>query len=177
MAEAIVPAPDRRAALLEGLADHVLAHGLASASLRPLAEAMGTSDRMLLYYFKDKADLVGAILETIAGRMTALLAQLQALQPQPYDVMRARLTGMMLDDALWPYMRLWLELASRAASGDAMARTTGEGIARGFLALCEALLDTPRPTRRSDATRLLIAVEGAVLLKSLGLADEVKQTL
>ncbi len=171
------PAPDRRTALLEGLADHVLAHGLASASLRPLAEAMGTSDRMLLYYFKDKAELVAAILQTIAARMTALLAPLQALPPQPFDALRKLLTRAMLDDGLWPYMRLWLELASRAASDDAVARATGEAIARGFLALCEKLLDTPAPGRRADATRLLMAVEGAVLLKSLGLADEVVQTL
>ena len=38
---------DRRALLLGKLADHVLAHGLSASSLRPLAKAAGTSDRML----------------------------------------------------------------------------------------------------------------------------------
>ena len=50
----MVEASDKRAALIDKLADHVLADGLLHASLRPLAKAVGTSDRMLLYYFKDK---------------------------------------------------------------------------------------------------------------------------
>jgi len=32
----------------------VLEHGLIGLSLRPLAAALGTSDRMLLYHFRDK---------------------------------------------------------------------------------------------------------------------------
>ena len=38
-----------RTRLLDRLAAHVIAHGLSAASLRPLAKAAGTSDRMLMY--------------------------------------------------------------------------------------------------------------------------------
>jgi len=41
-------ATDRHDALIDWLADHVLAHGLSASSLRPLAKAAGTSGRMLL---------------------------------------------------------------------------------------------------------------------------------
>lgn len=167
--------PDRRTALLDVLADHVLAHGLAAASLRPLAKAAGTSDRMLLYYFKDKADLTAAVLETIAARIAAILAPPEAIHPKPFETVRRDLTTTLLDASLWPYMRLWLELASRAANGDPLARETGEAIARAFLTLAASLLDTPAPAL--DATRLLIAIEGAVLLKSLGLEAEVRAAL
>lgn len=47
----------RRQAALERMADHVLAAGLRGASLRPLAQVAGTSDRMLLYYFTNKGEL------------------------------------------------------------------------------------------------------------------------
>jgi len=40
---------DRRQAALERMADHLLREGMTGASLRPLAAAAGTSDRMLLY--------------------------------------------------------------------------------------------------------------------------------
>ena len=156
----------------------MLAHGLAAASLRPLAKAVGTSDRMLLDYFPDKTALIGAILETIAARLSAQLVPPADAVPQPFDALRRQLTTAMLDDALWPYMRLWLEIASQSAAGDRICRQTGEAIARGFLAMAASLLDSPdQETRRRDATRLLIAVEGAVLLRSLGLAEEVRQTL
>ena len=42
--------------------DYVLEHGLIGLSLRPLAAALGTSDRMLLYHFGTKDDLVAAVL-------------------------------------------------------------------------------------------------------------------
>ena len=53
---------DRRAAWLDGMAQHVLTHGLTHASLRPLAQAVGTSDRMLIYHFGSKEGVVGALL-------------------------------------------------------------------------------------------------------------------
>jgi AcrR family transcriptional regulator len=42
---------DRRHDLAEAATDYVLEHGLLDLSLRPLAAALGTSDRMLLYHF------------------------------------------------------------------------------------------------------------------------------
>ena len=58
--------PDtRRAAILERIADHILANGLSASSLRPLAKAAGTSDRMLLYYFADKAEIITAALGVV----------------------------------------------------------------------------------------------------------------
>lgn len=162
---------DRRAAILERLADHMLARGLSASSLRPLAKAAGTSDRMLLYYFADKDELVAATLEVVAARLTALLAA-RTGAPLPYDALLAKLVETLLDDALWPYMRLWLELASMAAGGDPLAKRVGEQLGRGFLAWDMAQLDCPDPAMRmAQAARLLLTIEGLVLLKSIGLDD------
>ena len=49
---------ERREAAIERMADYVLSEGLGAATLRPLAAAAGTSDRMLLYYFADKDELL-----------------------------------------------------------------------------------------------------------------------
>jgi len=42
---------DRREDLLDRVTDHVLEHGLIGLTLRPVAAAIGTSDRMLIYHF------------------------------------------------------------------------------------------------------------------------------
>ena len=65
--------PHRRAATLEKAADYVLEHGLAGLSLRPLAKALGTSPRMLLYDFGTKERLVDEILAEIRRRLAAML--------------------------------------------------------------------------------------------------------
>ena len=164
----------RRDALVECLADHVLAHGLGSASLRSLAAAADTSDRMLLYYFPDKAALVAAVLDRIAHRMMAILSEVEASSQLSQADFEHRLLPIVLDDTRWPFMQLWLEIASIASRGDSMYRQVGERIARGFLAwTANQLLASSDAERQELATRALMTVEGAVLLKSLGLGDAV----
>jgi AcrR family transcriptional regulator len=52
----------RRTELLERAYRYVLEHGLADLSLRPLASAIGSSPRVLLYLFGSKDGLVKALL-------------------------------------------------------------------------------------------------------------------
>jgi AcrR family transcriptional regulator len=160
---------ERRAAILDSLTDHVLAQGLSAASLRPLARAAGISDRMLLYYFKDKAEVIAAVIALVAARMIAAMEAHTARTPLPVAELRTQLAAVIFADEFWPYMRLWLEIASLAARGDAFYRTVGEQIGRGFLAWGRAQLDSKDPDR--DAARLLVSLEGMLVLKSLGLDD------
>ncbi len=62
-----------RARLLAAIVDYVLTHGLADLSLRPLAAAVGSSPRMLLYHFGSKDDLVIAVIEETRRRHAQLL--------------------------------------------------------------------------------------------------------
>lgn len=70
------PRPGRREALAEAATDYVLRHGLIGLSLRPLAAALGTSDRMLLYHFHGKDDLVATVLRVANDRSIAAVAAL-----------------------------------------------------------------------------------------------------
>jgi AcrR family transcriptional regulator len=60
--------PDRRAELLDEVADYILSNGLADLSLRPLAAAINTSPRMLLYFFETKEQLIADALAHIRAR-------------------------------------------------------------------------------------------------------------
>ena len=64
--------------LLDLVTDHVLAHGLIGLTLRPLAAAVGTSDRMLIYHFGSRDALVSAVVaratDRAVGRIDALPA-------------------------------------------------------------------------------------------------------
>ncbi len=165
---------DRKTALIGELADHVLANGLGGASLRLLAAAVGTSDRMLLYYFPDKAALIAAVLQEVAVRMTMLLDLQRGSQPVSAAALEGRMLPLVLDPAVWPFMQLWLEMAALAARGDATCALVGNGIAEGFVTWLESQLDIAEPVERSStALQLLMKIEGALLLKSLGLGERV----
>ncbi len=79
------PDTPRREELAQAATDYVLEHGLIGLSLRPLAAAVGTSDRMLLYHFEDKADLVATVLRVSNDRSVAAVRAL----PRSADVRSA----------------------------------------------------------------------------------------
>ncbi len=154
----------RRAALLDAMADHLLAHGLAGSPLRALGRAAGTSDRMLLYYFPDKDALLRALLAKVAARLLELLG---AAGDAP------RAPGALLAE-LWAaargpghaFMLLFLELAARAGRGEEPYRAAAAALAGGFRDWAAARLDAP-----DDAAAVLAALDGAFLLLAAGRAD------
>ena len=75
----------RRDEVAEAATDYVLEHGLVGLSLRPMAAALGTSDRMLLYHFDGKDDLVATVLRVSNDRSVAEIR----LLPASVDVRRA----------------------------------------------------------------------------------------
>jgi AcrR family transcriptional regulator len=105
----------RREELAEAATDYAIEHGLIGLSLRPLAVALGTSDRMLLYHFRDKDDLVATILRTSTTRSVASIRALPAstdLRAAVLDLWHAASTG-----RLQACQRLYVEAASLGLFG------------------------------------------------------------
>jgi AcrR family transcriptional regulator len=161
---------DRREAAIERMADHVLAEGLAAATLRPLAAAAGTSDRMLLYYFADKDELLTATLARIATRMVAQLDGAIPVEPRrPFAVLLEQVWAAMASESLQPFMPLWLDLASGAARGLQPHRDVAGQIADGFLAWVAIRLQPQTDGEPSSSAPLFLAsIEGMYLLKAIG---------
>ena len=161
---------DRREAAIERMADHVLAEGLSASTLRSLAAAAGTSDRMLLYYFADKEDLLAATLERVAARMIVTLNEaIPAVPRQPFAALLDRAWVALASDRLRPFMPLWLDLAAGAARGLQPHREIAGEIADGFLAWITIRLLPEEDGEPSSMAPLFMAViEGAYLLGALG---------
>src|SRR5437588_9803741 len=68
----------RRDELLEKAYRYVLEHGVGDLSLRPLAAAVHSSPRVLLFLFGSKAELIQALLGRAREDELELLAKLQA---------------------------------------------------------------------------------------------------
>ena len=163
---------DRQEAALQRMAAHVLREGLAGASLRPLAAAAGTSDRMLLYYYADKDALLTAILGHVAmalgGELNALLPEGAAQAP---DALVAALWAAIKAPALAPYMQLWLEIAAAAMRGQQPHLHVAGAIAGGFLDWIGSRLNVPEAARADAAAAVLARIEGLVVLDAVGRRD------
>jgi AcrR family transcriptional regulator len=78
MSATALAASPRRRELLELAYAYVLEHGVADLSLRPLAAAIGSSPRVLLFLFGSKAELVQALLARAREEELELLARSRA---------------------------------------------------------------------------------------------------
>ena len=161
----------KRAAALDRIADHMLAEGLAPSSLRALGAASGTSDRMLLYYFADKDEIVASALQVVCLRLAVLLAEAvgdaAALPPGP---LLRQLAPIMGGPAMRPYLRIWLELAALSARDLEPFRTGAGQIAGTFIDWVAGRLDIADPARRqAEAAGLIALLDGMILLDCVSL--------
>lgn len=160
---------DQRAELEAQLAGWVLTAGLGKTSLRQLAAGVGTSDRMLLYYFRDKAELLEVVLGRIAEAMTlSLSAAVPTGQQFAPAALYARVAALASSAELRPYMDRWGEMAAAAARKEQPFAAIADAITRGFQMWIESRLAIKDDVQRRDmASLLIVMIDGGALLEPL----------
>ncbi|WP_280431372.1 TetR/AcrR family transcriptional regulator [Nocardia brasiliensis] len=86
----------KRAELLAAVVRYIADHGLVDLSLRPLAAELGTSSRMLIYYFATKEELLVQALATQRPDLVTLFAEVAdaaALRARLWDFWQANAAG------------------------------------------------------------------------------------
>jgi AcrR family transcriptional regulator len=155
----------RRQELLDELIGAFAAGGIGGRSLREIAEAVGTSHRMLLHHFGSRDEMLLAIVEEIERRQAATLPDLpddpaDAVAAMWADVRRAELR---------PFERLFFECYARAAQGEEPFVRMIPAAVDGWLASVQA-----RAGGAADPAmvRLGLAVTRGLLLDLVATGDE-----
>jgi AcrR family transcriptional regulator len=152
----------RRAELLEAAYRYALLHGLGDLSLRPLAAAIGSSPRVLLYLFGSKDGLVRALLERARAEELRLLAGVEGPDLAETAV---RLWSWLVAPDHRGLLTLWAECYARSlvdADGPwaGFARATVED----WLALLASAQPRPdAPAAITQRTAVLAALRGGML--------------
>jgi AcrR family transcriptional regulator len=97
----------RRVELVDAAYAYALEHGLAGASLRPVAEAIGSSTGVLRFLFGSKDGLVQAVLERARAGELELLARLPA--DGDLQQVAGEVWDWLSDPRHAPVLRLWVE--------------------------------------------------------------------
>lgn len=151
----------------ERIATHLLRSGLARTSLRELAGAAGISDRMLLYYFEDKVDVLSSALKNVAADLAQVLGQ---AVPEGTKLTPMALIGQMsqliASKQVKPFMSLWLEVVAAAARGGKPYTQVARQIAGGFLDWAESRLVETTESRRATAAMILAMIDGLALIEA-----------
>ncbi|HRE33537.1 MAG TPA: TetR family transcriptional regulator [Sphingopyxis terrae] len=137
----MVSREEQRARVEAALAAHLLDHGLAQTSLRELARAAAVSDRMLLYYFADKAEVLGCAAQRIAADLAGHIGEAVGEGERLAPLALLERAGALVTRAeIRPYMRLWVQMIAAAGRGEAPFPAIAEAMLAGFLAWVEAHL-------------------------------------
>lgn len=156
------PDGPRRAELLDRLLTYSADHGLSDVSLRPLAAAVGSSPRVLLYFFGSKAELVRAVHQHARAEQLRVLDQALAGHADPADAVRA-LWHWLADPAHHNVERFFFEGYARSLHDtDGAWRGFGADSVREWLPRIDAVLANGVPGS-ANSTLVLAALRGLLL--------------
>ncbi len=180
-AQAPARAPSaRQDELLELAYQYVLVHGLAGMSLRPLAKAIGSSPRVLLFLFGSKDGLIRALLDRArADELAAIVAFKETQSPAGLADSALQVWQWLSAPSHRHLLGLWVEAYARSLTGPA-------GPWAGFAAQTvqdwlDLLASRQPPSRRrsragaAERTAVLALLRGA-MLDLLATGDEARTT-
>ena len=150
----------RRDEVARAATDYVLQQGLVGLSLRPLAAQLGTSDRMLLYHFDGKDDLVATVLRMSNERSVTAIRELPPAPDVRSGVLRlwAAVTEPMLDSC----QRVYVEAAALGLLGrEPYVSVVREANAVWIAALADYLVGSGMP--RQLAARAVVLMDAAMM--------------
>jgi AcrR family transcriptional regulator len=161
--------PTRKTETLARATDYVLTHGLSGLSLRPLAAALETSTRMLLYDFGSKELLVAEVLAEARRREATLLTdELQGPGTTQRDTLLAIWRWISAPERE-PFLRLFFEVYVDAIAHPAKYKGGAHRMVDDWI---ESLRERWRPTGLDATTAtLFIAVVRGLLLDRLAAPD------
>lgn len=159
------PDAERRRQLLDALVAEFAAGGIGDRSLRAVADAVGTSHRMLLHHFGSREDMLVAIVEEVERRQMGLLTELPTDPAESFAAMWADLRRPELRHS----ERLFFECYARGAQGEKPFTRMVPGAVDGWLTEVEAASDSPVDPA---VARLGLAVIRGLLLDLVATDDD-----
>jgi AcrR family transcriptional regulator len=173
VAEASAEGPRER--LLARAVEHFGRHGIGDTSLRGIAEAVGTSHRMLIYHFGSREGLLAEVTRAVEARQRAVMSATYDTDLPPLEAAAKYWEETV--EATLRYGPLFFELAAHAMQGKEHAASLRAELIAAWLPqvtdLCRAL-GIPDVQAETHARLALGAARGLLLdLLVSGDRDEV----
>jgi len=160
-----------KAELLDAALEAALADGLSQLTFGRLARRLGISDRVVVYYFPSKDDLVREVLGLLAARLQATLAE--AFEPPARDHVALLRTAwpVLARREVDPWFALFFEANGLAAAGREPYRSVVPAFVEAWIGWASSFVEGPPKRRRTEAETAIALVDGLLLMRLLGGAE------
>lgn len=157
--------------ILDGAVAVAFADGLSKLTFGRVAARLGTSDRIVVYYFPSKNDLITAVLlavgaqlqETIAAAMASPVADHLGLARAAWPVLARAESD--------PIFALFFEANGLAASGNEPYRSIVPGLVTAWIDWASEFITGNAEHRRAEAEAVVALLDGLLLLRQLAGPD------
>jgi AcrR family transcriptional regulator len=160
--------------LLDAVVAAASAGGIAGRSLRDIAEAAGTSHRMLIHHFGSREGLLVEVVRAVEERQRAVLADLRAGTSDLPGELPDRFWRHLRSPELAPQERLFFELYGQALQGHPWTGRLLDGVVDNWVGPVAAMLETEgvSPDKARAVARLSVAVSRGLLLDVLATGED-----
>ncbi len=150
----------RRDELRDNALDYFLDNGLAELSLRPLAEQIGTSARLLIYHFESKEKLITVVMEQVRSRVQQSVMEM--MHAAKGEASLESFWRWVTDSDNIRYVRLLFEVQVLALQNPAIYSQFLSDTSSSWLEVLEHGIPES-PDRRTVATLCSAVLDGLVL--------------
>jgi AcrR family transcriptional regulator len=146
-----------------------LTDGIGAVTFASAGAQAGVSDRTVVYYFPDKAALIGAVVVAVSQDLQGVLDGTLGPDRLPMDELMRRSWPVLASTEVDPLFRVFLQVLARATTGDEPFRTLAGHLVDGWLDWVSPRIDAPTAAaRRRAAAAVMAQLDGLLLLRSVG---------
>ena len=153
--------------ILDGAMGVALDDGLNRLTFGRVAKRLGISDRVVVYYFPTKDDLIGQVVMTMGAELQATLGAAFAAPASDHLALARAAWPLLARTEADPVFALFFEATGLATAGQEPYRTLIPGLLDAWVEWMSSFLDGPPEHRRQEAEATLALVDGLLLVRQL----------
>ena len=154
--------------MLAAAVEVALAGGISSVTFGAVAKHAGVSDRMVVYYFPTKAELVTAVTIALGQQLQELLGGAFGDEPLDRQDLLARAWAALARPRADPIFAVYFEILGLAAAGHQPFKALASAQTEAWVQwLLPRLTDADRATKRRQALATLAVIDGLLLLRQI----------
>jgi AcrR family transcriptional regulator len=157
--------------ILEGAVAAAFDEGLSRLTFGRLAKRLDISDRIIVYYFPSKGDLVTEVLLDLGSKLEAALLATVSTRPADHIGLLRAVWPTLARPEADPVFALYFEAAGLAAAGHEPYRTVVPQLVDRWIDWAADHLSGNPTTRRREAAAAIAVIDGLLLVRQLAGPD------